>query len=339
MRALMFVAPGELRFEEVDEPTILDPRDALVRPIAATTCDLDHHLIQDKTPLSSFGPFPLGHECVGTVTAVGADCANVKVGDLVGVAWHIACGACERCLNGLPARCLEHGDAQYGLPINGTWGGTFSELVRVPYADYNLAPIPAGVDPVHLASVGDNLALGWETTMPHIAGIDEPRIAIFGGTGSIGLYVADVAVNCAKAQTVYYDDDPVRMEVAAKLGADVRDINDKIDNDFHIAVDAACDGPKLRKALLAVVPEGRVISVGIYFQDVELPMLSMYQRGVNFYTGKGMARPAMTHVLEHVANGALHPELVTSGIHDWNEIPDVLTSENPGHKPIFVLGD
>ncbi|GAB89761.1 zinc-dependent alcohol dehydrogenase [Gordonia rhizosphera] len=337
MRSLMFVKPGELRFDEVDEPVLVDPTDALVRPIASTTCDLDHHVIADKTPFSPFGPFPLGHECVGTVVAVGDECTAVSVGDKVGVAWHIACGTCAQCSIGHPARCLVHGDAQYGLPVNGQWGGTFDELIRVPFADYNLARLPNGVDPIHLASIGDNFALGWETVMPAIEGIDAPKVGVFGGTGSIGLYTVDVAVHCAKAHTVYYDDDPVRMAVAEKLGAEVHDINGKRDKDFHVAVDASCDPDTLRKALLSVVPEGTVNSVGIYFADVTLPLLSLYQRGVNFHNGKGMARPNMTPTLQAVADGTLHPELVTSGIYPWEQIPDVLTGPNPGHKPIFIL--
>jgi alcohol dehydrogenase len=339
MKSLMFVKPGELRFDDVDEPEILAPTDALVRPIASTTCDLDHHVIADKTPFSAFGPFPLGHECVGRVVAVGEECAGVRVGDAVGVAWHIACGTCAQCSIGHPARCLLHGDAQYRLPVNGMWGGTFDEVIRVPYADYNLAKLPDGIDPIHLASIGDNLALGWETVMPAGEAITDPKVAVFGRTGSIGLYAVDVAVHCARAQTVYYDDDPVRMDVAARLGADVHDINGKRDKDFHVAVDASCDPDRLRAALVSVVPEGTVNSVGIYFEDVSLPMLALYQRGVNFHNGKGMARPNMTPTLRAVADRTLHPELVTSGIYDWEQIPDVLTGPNAGHKPIFVLGD
>ena len=337
MRSLMFVAPGQLRFDDVEAPTLVEPGDALVRPLAATTCDLDHEVIAGKTPFSRVGPFPLGHECVGTVVEIGPECSSVAVGDVVGVAWHIACGTCVRCQLGRPARCLRHGDAQYGLPVNGAWGGTFSELIRVPYADFNLAPLPAGIDPVHLASIGDNLALGWETVMPTIIGITDPQIAVFGGTRSIGLYCVDVAVHCANAGTVYYDDNPERMAVAEKLGAEVRAIDDAHETDFHLAVDASADPERLRKALLSVVPEGYVNSVGIYFQDLALPMLQLYLRGVNFHNGKGHARPNMTPALEAVAVGTLHPELVTSGIYGWDEIPDILTSPNAGQKPIFLL--
>lgn len=337
MKSLMFVEPGTLRFDEVDQPVIVKAGDALVRPLAATTCDLDHHVIADKTPFSGFGPFPLGHECVGTVVEVGSECTTIAVGDTVGVAWHIACGACMQCGLGHPARCLRHGDAQYGLPANGSWGGTFSELIRVPYADYNLAPLPAGVDPVHLASIGDNLALGWETVMPTIADIIDPQVAVFGGSGSIGLYCVYVAVHCAGARTVYFDDDPTRMAVAERLGAEVVDVNSKRERNFHLAVDASADPDRLHKALLSVMPEGHVNSVGIYFEDVALPMLQLYLRGVHFHNGKGHARPNMTPVLDAVAAGVLQPELVTSGIYGWDEIPYVLTAEDVGHKPVFVL--
>lgn len=83
MKSLMFVQPGELRFDEVERPFIVEPSDALVRPLAATTCDLDHHVIAGKTPFSGAGPFPLGHECVGTVVEVGGECVGVAVGDVV----------------------------------------------------------------------------------------------------------------------------------------------------------------------------------------------------------------------------------------------------------------
>lgn len=337
MKSVMFVEPGQLRFDEVEPPRLIAPSDALVRPVAATTCDLDHHVIADRTPFSGLGPFPLGHECVGTVVEVGPDCTTVSVGDTVGVAWHIACGTCTQCELGHPARCLTHGESQYGLPVNGDWGGTFSELIRVPYADHNLAVLPSGVDPTHLASIGDNLALGWETVVPALVGVTDPQVAVFGGTGSVGLYCVDIAVHCAGARTVYYDDDPARMAVAERLGAEVAEVNGKRERDFHLAVDASADPDRLRKALTSVMPEGRVNSVGIYFADVALPLLQQYLRGVHFHIGKGHAGAHMAAALEAVTAGALHPELVTSGVYGWDEIPGVLTSERAGHKPIFVL--
>lgn len=340
MRTVTFVGPRELRFDEVDAPTIVDPTDALVRPVAATTCDLDQWTIQEKVPLSMMAPFRIGHECVARVIEVGAEC-TLKVGDVVSVAWHIACGTCERCTAGLPSNCKNYSGSQYGLPIRGEWGSTFSELIRVPYASYNCLPLPGTVDPVHLASLSDNLALGWETTIATCEkeGFTHPEIAVFGGTGSIGLYVAQVAAALAGGRVVFYDDDPVRMAVAESVGAEVRDINGPIENHYDIAVDATCDPEKLRKVLVSVRPEGWVNSVGIYFADVKIPMLSLYQRGVNFHNGKGQARPCMDPIIDAVTSGKIKPELVTSGVYDWEQIPEVLCGENPGHKPIFTLPD
>ncbi|CAM2841988.1 alcohol dehydrogenase catalytic domain-containing protein [Skermania piniformis] len=116
MRTVTFVGPRELRFDEVDAPTMVDPTDALVRPIAATICDLDQWTIQEKVPLSMLGPFRIGHECVARVVEVGAEC-TLEVGDVVSVAWHIACDTCERCRAGLPSNCKNHSGSQYGLPI------------------------------------------------------------------------------------------------------------------------------------------------------------------------------------------------------------------------------
>ncbi len=339
MRALMFTGRRQLRFDEVPDPDLVDATDALVRPIAATTCDLDHQVIAGRTPFTKAGPFPLGHECVGVVTEVGPDCRSFEPGDTVGVAWHIACGTCGQCSQGHSARCEKHWNAQYGLPVNGQWGGTFSELIRVPYADFNLARLPAGVDPVHLASIGDNLALGYENTVPFVAGIDEPVVGIFGGTRSIGLYCVDAAVNIAGARTVYHDTDPARLAVAEALGAEVSEEIPEggLGDRYHLAVDASADASRLRSALLSVVGEGHVNSVGIYFGDVPLPLADLYLRGVTFHNGKGHARPNMGPTLDAVAAGKLHPELITSGVYNWDDLPEVLAGRSAGHKPIFTL--
>ena len=172
----------------------------------------------------------------------------------------------------------------------------------------NLVALPEGVDPVHLASIGDNLALGWESVMPWIGGIEDPEVGIFGGAGSIGLYCVDVAVHCAGARTVYYDDGPTRLAVAEQLGAEVRGQFPARGSDrYHLAVDASADPGRLRSALLSVVPEGQVNSVGIYFEEVPLPLLDLYLRGVSFHTGKGHARPNMTPTLDAVATDSSIP--------------------------------
>ncbi len=329
----MFVGPGELRWEEVPDAVLVEPGDAVVAPVASTTCDLDRFLVQGRTPFP--GPFAIGHECVAVVLDVGDQVASVAPGDVVVVSWHVACGTCAQCARRLPAACrgVPRG-AQFGLPVGGDWGGTFADRVRVPFADHNLVRVPDGIDPVGVAAAGDNLSLGWEVVVPWLEGVHAPRVAVYGGTGSVGLYAADVARNVVGCETVYVDRDPGRLAVAASLGIETREAPDRRLRDFDLAVDASADPAWLRAALRSVVPEGQVNSVGIYFDDVPLPLFELYVRGVNFHNGKGHARPHVPAVLDVVAAGLLTPQAVSSGIHDIADAPDVIAAG--AAKPVFV---
>jgi alcohol dehydrogenase len=329
----MFLGPGRLRWEEVPAPLLIEPGDALVAPIASTTCDLDRFLVQGRTPFT--GPFAIGHECVAEVLELGDDVVGFSVGDVVVVSWHVACGTCSQCARGLPAACRGVPRfAQYGLPVAGDWGGTFADRVRVPFASYNLVRVPDGVDAATVASAGDNLSLGWEVVAPWLEGIDDPRVVVFGGTGSVGLYAADVARNAVGAETVYVDPDPDRLSVAASLGIDTLEAPSRRLRDFDLAIDASGNPTWLRAALRSVVPEGQVNSVGIYFEDVPLPLFELYVRGVNFHNGKGHARSHIPAALEAVAAGILTPQAISSGIHDFADAPEVIASG--AHKPVFV---
>lgn len=156
MNALHFVEVGKLEWHEARDLRVQGSLEAVVRPIASTTCDLDRRIIRG---LVSFGEnFPIGHECVAEVLETGDKVRTVRPGDVVVVPWHISCGVCAECRRGLPAACSSApGIAGYGVPIGGQWGGLFSEEVRVPFADGMLVPLPDGVDPVSAASASDNL--------------------------------------------------------------------------------------------------------------------------------------------------------------------------------------
>lgn len=129
-----------------------------MRPVAATTRDVDRAIILGRAPVPP--PYAIGHECVGEIIAIGAGVSHVQPGDLVVVPWHICCGRCDRCHQRLTAHCRTVPYmAMFGAPIGGEWGGLFSDLVRVPYADAMLVPRPPGLDPVAMASASDNFSL------------------------------------------------------------------------------------------------------------------------------------------------------------------------------------
>ena len=334
MRELLFLAPGRLRWRERAEPHILAQSDALVRPIAATTCDLDRLIIRGEAPFR--GPFAIGHECVAEVVAVGEAVTGFRPGDRVVVNWHISCGSCHHCTTRRPNACLTHQPgAMYGLPGLGDWGGMFSDLLRVVEADVALTPLPAGVDPAIVASAGDNIPFGWEFTIPHLAETPGAEVLVMGGCGSIALYAVMFARAGGAARVEYRDTDRGRLEIAARYGADVVEgPPPRRAGEFPIVVDASADEAALKCALRSVAPEGIVSSVGGHFGDVSMPLFEMYQRGVRFYTGRGRDGPNVAEALEWVAKGLADPAPVVSCIAPFDDAPAVLAEGLT--KPVLV---
>src|SRR5439155_3622826 len=167
MRQVTFVEPGRLEWQDVPAPRLEDSTDALVRPVAMATCDIDWAIVRGVAPLP--GPFAFGHEFVAEVVQVGDEVNSVSVGALVVVPFQIACGSCRRCLAGLTGSCENFPRlASYGLaPFSREWGGALSDVVRVPCADHMLVTLPTGIDPVAVASLSDNIPDGWRTVGPY----------------------------------------------------------------------------------------------------------------------------------------------------------------------------
>ena len=187
MKALHFVKIGKLEWHEARDLTVQGALEAIVRPIASTTCDLDRRIIKG---LVSFGEnFPIGHECVAEVVHVGEKVRTVNPGDVVVVPWHICCGVCGECRRGLPAACSSApGIAGYGVPIGGDWGGLFSEEVRVPYADGMLVRLPDGVDPAAAASASDNLTEAYIAISRGMAKHPGAAVLVVNSLPSMGLF-------------------------------------------------------------------------------------------------------------------------------------------------------
>jgi alcohol dehydrogenase len=334
MRELIFLERSKLEWREAAEPRLLQPGDALVRPIAATTCDLDQLIIRREAPFK--GPFAIGHECVAEVVATGPDVTRFTAGDRAVVHWHISCSHCDRCITNRPNSCRSHvPGAMYGLPGLGDWGGTFSDLLRVPEADFSLTPLPPGVPPEVAASAADNIPFGWEFTIPHLNELPGADVLIMGGCGSIALYATMFAVAGGTGRVVYRDTDQARLAIAHRLGAEaIEGPAPRRAGEFPIVVDASANGASLLCALRSVAPEGIVSSVGGHFGDVSLPLFEMYQRGVRFYTGRGRGGPNVPEALTWIADGRVDPSLITSEVVPFNSAPEAL--RNPSLKPVFV---
>lgn len=309
MRQLTHAEPGHYAWREVADPVLAAPGQALVRPLAVACCDLDVAVCAGRLPLPP--GYAVGHEGVAEVVAVGAEVSSVRVGDRVVVPFQISCGTCRECRRGATGSC---GSlplmAMYGMgPIAGLDGGGFmSDLVLVPYADAMLIPVPAGVDPVAVASLSDNIPDGWRTVGPfasELALLDQAdRRVLVVGRLSIGLYAVAFA-SALGAQVDYVDTDPQRLSAAQQLGATTHDRPKpaKEWDPYPVTVNTSADPELLAATLRATWADGVCTDTGIYHQNVEMALLHLYTRGVRFVTGRVNARAAIPSVLGLIADG------------------------------------
>lgn len=142
MKALVYHGPGDKAWEEVPDPKILEPTDAIVEVDTTTICGTDLHILKGDVPAVTDGRI-LGHEGVGTITEVGSAVTTLAVGDRVLISCVSACGACSYCHQGLYAHCLApEGASGIGWILGHLIDGTQAEYVRIPFADNSSTSSP-----------------------------------------------------------------------------------------------------------------------------------------------------------------------------------------------------
>jgi threonine dehydrogenase-like Zn-dependent dehydrogenase len=328
MRQLVFEGPGTLRWHEVDEPTLTSPEAAIVRPIVVATCDLDVAAIRGVYPLP--GPYPLGHEGIAEVTAIGESVTTFAIGDRVVVPFQISCGTCPPCQRGRTGNCASHPRlSTYGLGTMGglQWGGLLADLTLVPHAEAMLVPVPHGVDPTAAASASDNIPDAWRCVAPQLQAEPGADVLVVGGDrgpNSVGLYAAGLAVACGASTVTYLDQDPARLAIAEALGAEPLDTGPgaKV-GAFGVTVDASGTEAGLRCALNSTAFDGVCTSPSVYLDDPRVPMFSMYSRCCTLHTGRAHVRPAIPDVLATI-EGGFDPSLVTSQVVAWDDAAEAL---------------
>ncbi|WP_069769368.1 zinc-binding dehydrogenase [Streptomyces sp. LUP30] len=332
MRELTYVARRAVEWRESPDPRLKSDAEAIVAPVAATSCDVDSAILAGHGFIDP--PFALGHECVARVTEVGDAVTTVAPGDLVVVPWSINCGTCDHCRAGLTAHCstVPH-MAMYGAPIGGSWGGLFSDLVRVPYADAMLVPLPAGLDPVAMASASDNWSLSWRLVAPHLEARPGARVLVV-ARGSIGLYVCDIARALGASDVLYVDPDPEHRHLAESYGARTAEAIEPVRHGFDIAVEATGRVDQLTLAVNSLAPEGICESAGNHFRPGELPLLDMYLTGVTLRIARDNVRHHLPDALDLAASGKVAPERVVSHVLGWEQLPEALSERHL--KPVFV---
>ena len=221
MKAVVFQGPFKLAVEEVDDPRIEEPGDAVIRITTANICGSDLHPYEGRAPLEA--GMVLGHENMGIVEEVGPGVNRVKVGMRVSVPFNLACGTCRNCTDGWTSACLRANPsgqpgAGYGYPQMGPYRGGQAEYLRVPWADFNLLELPAGTEHEgDFTLLSDIFPTGYHGT--ELAGVEPGRTVAIFGAGPVGLMAALSASIRGAAQTFVVDFQPDRLALAEKMGA------------------------------------------------------------------------------------------------------------------------
>ncbi len=338
MRQLWFTAKQKLEWKDVPEPVIDGPGQALVRPIAIARCDLDIPILLGATLIRP--PFPIGHELTARIEAVSDDVSTLAVGQNVVVNFQIACGTCPACMAHHSPACQSVPFAtNYGLGRDAQkWGGGISDRMKVPYASAMLRPIPSGIDPFGLASLSDNMTDGFRCVAPYLLENPRARFLIIGGVAeSIACYAILEGFALGAADITYFDIDEKRAKFAASLGA--KTITEakypaRLPGDFDVTVDCSGLVEGFRCALRSARPYGDCITVSIFFDNnVPVPFMEMYNKGVRVTVGRTHAREQTPDVLALIAAKRFNPDVVTSHVVDFADAKEAWME--PGRKLII----
>ena len=230
MKAVVFHGIGDIRLDDVPEPRIEQPMDAIVRITSSAICGTDLHMIRGTFTGMQPGTV-LGHEAVGIVEEVGSNVRNLSRGDRVVVPSTIGCGSCSYCRAGYYAQCdnanpngPSAGTAFFGGPeTTGPFNGLQAEYARVPFANVGLVKLPEAVDDDEAIMISDIFPTGYFGA--EVAEIGDGDTVVVFGCGPVGQFAITSAFLRGAGRVLAVDTVPSRLEMARAQGAEVIDFN------------------------------------------------------------------------------------------------------------------
>lgn len=281
MRAAVFKDVRDIHIEEVPVPAC-GPTDAIVRVTTTTICGTDSHIWRGEYPVAP-GRI-VGHEPVGVIHELGEAVVGYEVGDRVAVGAITPCGACYFCQRGDLSQCAGYGD-EWGMiggwRLGNSVDGVQAEFFRVPYAQANLAHIPEGLSDEEVVFVTDIATTGISAIETANVQLGD-AVAVF-AQGPIGLCATAGARLRGAGLIIAVDSNPVRLDMARKMGADV--VIDYTQEDpvakikaltggrgADVTVEALGIQETFENCLKAVRPAGIVSSLGVYGDKVTVPL-------------------------------------------------------------------
>src|SRR5688500_5295912 len=289
MKALVYYCPGKRSWDDVPDPAVTEPEDAIVRVDAFTICGTHIQPLRGDVPEVQPGRV-LGHEAAGTVTSVGPGARTVHPGDRVLMSCISSCGRCRFCREGRYGQCQRGGGWVLGHLI----GGAQAEAVRLPFADGSVHALSAGVDDEAALMLADILPTSYEVGALN-GGVRPGDTVVIIGAGPIGLAAILSVGLYSPLQTVVVDPVESRRAAATAFGADrvlspdddvvgmVRELTGGLGAD--VTIEAVGIPATFDMAVALVRPGGRVANVGVHGKPTTLHLEELWIKDVTITTG------------------------------------------------------
>src|SRR5687767_3088983 len=308
MRGAVLHSPGDVRLEVRDDPTIVEPTDAIIRLSATCVCGSD--LWPYRGIESVQGPAPMGHEYVGIVEEVGSAVATIRPGQFVIGSFFASDNTCEICQSGYQSSCI-HREAMGTI-------GTQAELARVPLADGTLVATPdlppADLIPSFLAA-SDVLGTGWFGAVAAEAGPGKTVAVV--GDGAVGLLAVLAAQHLGAERIIAMSRHEPRQQLALEFGA--TDIVEERGDEgvarikeltsglgAHSVIEAVGTQESMMQAIRSTRPGGHVGYVGV-LHGVEIPGEELFFSHAHLHGGPAPVRRFLPELIDLIWNREIDP--------------------------------
>ncbi|GAA1728775.1 zinc-dependent alcohol dehydrogenase family protein [Isoptericola hypogeus] len=313
MRATVMYGAGDVRVENVPDPVLVEPTDAVVRVTLACVCGSDLHPYRSM-PASQDGA-PMGHEFLGVVEEVGSEVTGLAVGDLVISPFAYSDNTCPFCREGFQTAC-QHG-GWYGA---GGVGGAQAEKIRVPQASGTLVPVPSDVDEALLPSLltlSDVYLTGYHAAFMGKVSPGETVTVI--GDGAVGLSAVLAAHQMGADKIILMGRHAARTDLGKKFGATdvvaergadgVAQVLELTGGEgSHVVLEAVGHMPAYEQAYGIVRPGGVISRVGVpQYEDAPVGFGSLFGKNATLNGGPAPVRAYIEAAIPQVLSGEIDP--------------------------------